>query len=371
MRTISRYIIRQVWTPAALAAVLVTFVIVAAGLREQIGYLLEKVPFAQLRMADVAFVALFSMPAALGFILPITFMFGIMFAFGRLAVSSELTAMRACGISLKQAIAPVLGLGIVVSVACFFLQDVAQPWAMKRLSTLLTQDVPLRMTLDMLPTGVMHHYGDWRVYLGSRDDDGTLRDIMLLQPEEGGGVSAFYADSAHVESGPEGSRIVLRNGHLIPASKGSDVRRVAFEKLEKTIPRANPRAPLAERNAMTAGELFAQERQMLADYEQTRAIALIPELAKLRDALASRFALPLFAFALGIMAAPVGARTTRFGRSYAFAAGALLTVFYFALRSAVEPTSYLDLPLALAGAQIPNLVFLAAGLILMARVDRV
>lgn len=371
MRTISRYITRQVWMPAALAAVLVTFVIVAGGLRQQLGDLLDKVPFAQLRFADIVTVAVFSLPAALGFILPITFMFGIMFAFGRLAMSSELTAMRACGISLKQIIAPVLVLGMVVSVACFLLQDVAQPRAMKRLSQLLTQDVPLRMTLDMLPTGVMHHYGAYRVYLGSRDADGTLREIMLLQPEQDGGVSAFYAETAQVESSAEGSRIVLRNGHLLPASKGHEVRRVAFDRLEKTVPRADPRAPLAERNSMTARELYAMERQMVGEYESTQSIALLPEIAKLRDALASRFSLPLFAFALGILAAPVGARTTRYGRSWAFGVGAVVTVIYFSLRSALEPTSFLDLPYALAAAQIPNLLFLAVGLVLIARVDRV
>jgi lipopolysaccharide export LptBFGC system permease protein LptF len=62
---------------------------------------------------------------------------------------------------------------------------------------------------------------------------------------------------------------------------------------------------------------------------------------------------------------------TRYGRSWAFGVGAVVTVIYFSLRSALEPTSFLDLPYALAAAQIPNLLFLAVGLVLIARVDRV
>jgi len=371
MRIVSRYIIRQVWTPAALAAVLVTFITLAGGLQRNLSDLLEKVPFVQLTVLDLGFISLFSLPAALGLILPLTFMFGIMFAFGRLAVSSELTALRACGISLKQAVLPVLGFGLLVSAACFGLQNVAQPMAMKNLSQMLTYDLPLRMTIDLLPTGVMHNYGDWRVFLGRREPDGTLRDIMLLQPEEGGGVNAFYASSAKVETDDTGSRIVMTHGHLIPASEGFEVRRIAFDTLAKTIPRANPRKPLEERSALSAGELYALERATLADYERTRAVTLIPELGKIRHELSDRFSLPLMALALCVIAAPIGARTSRHGRSYAFAIGLGITVLYFIFFNALEPVYMLPLPAALALGQLPNLIFVVLGGIVLARVDRV
>lgn len=371
MRIVYRYIVSQVWTPSALAAVLVTFVVLAAGLQENLGALLDKVPFVQITLIDLGLIAFFSLPSALGFILPVTFMFGIMFAFGRLAASSEMTAMRACGISLKQAVLPVLGLGLVVSGACFFLQNLAQPWAVGQLSRLLTSDLPLRMTIDMLPTGVMHAYGDWRVYLGERDPDGTLRNIMLLQPQPDGKVDAFYAESAEVESDAEGSRLVLRNGHLIPASEGFEVRRLSFDTLTKTIPRANTRAPMSERHAMSAGQLLALERSMAAEYEASGLITLLGELQTIHRELSSRFSLPAMAFVLGLMAAPIGARTGRQSRSYAFAAGMLIMVVYFVIYNAVGPLYALPLPLALLAGQTPNIVMLLAGMVTLMRVDRV
>jgi lipopolysaccharide export LptBFGC system permease protein LptF len=298
-------------------------------------------------------------------------MFGIMFAFGRLAVHSELTAMRACGISLKQAVGPVLVFGVAVSVLCFALQNVAQPLAVKQLSRLLTSDIPLRMTLEMLPTGVMHNYGDWRVFLGSRDSDGTLRDIMLLQPDANGGVNAFYAESARVESQDGESKIVMQQGHLIPASEGFEVSRIAFDTLAKSVPRPVARDPLAERTAMTAGELYALERATTHDYERTHAVTYLPELQKIRRELSDRFSLPGLALALGILAAPIGARTSRQGRSYAFAIGAGVTVVYFVLYNALQPVYFLPLPAAMALGQIPNLLFLLLGAVLAIRVDRV
>lgn len=371
MRIIARYIIAQVWTPSALAAVLVTFVVLGGGIRQSLGELLNRVPFVQISMMDILLIAVFSLPSALGYILPITFMFGIMFAFGRLAVSSELTAMRACGISLKQAVLPVLLFGVVVSGTCFFLQNSARPWAMSQLSRLLTSDLPLRMTVDLLPTGVMHQYGDWRVFLGDREADGTLRNLMLLQPQPGGGVDAFYADSAKVETGPDGSKIVMRAGHLIPASEGFEVRRMAFDSLTKTIPRANPRAPLSGRESMSAGALLDLQRSVNDEYEKTGSIVLLPELGKIHSDLSDRFSLPIMAFVLGLMAAPIGARTTRYGRSYAFSAGIAITVVYFVMRSMLEPFWMLPLPWALLIGQTPNLVFLVLGTGILLRVDRV
>jgi lipopolysaccharide export LptBFGC system permease protein LptF len=371
MRIISRYIVSQVWTPAALAAVLVTFILLAGGIQRNLGDLLAKVPFVQLSIVDVAFIAVFSLPTALGLILPLTFMFGVMFAYGRLAKNSELTAMRACGISLKQAVVPVLFFGAAVSVFCFALQNVAQPWAVKHLSHLLTYDLPLRMTLDMLPTGVMHNYGDWRVYIGSRDEDATLRDIMLLQPEGSGGVNAFYADTARVEAGPEGSRIVMQKGHLIPASEGFEVRRISFDTLAKAVPRPAARAPLAAYTAMSAGELIDLERATTQQYEQTGAITYLPELHDIRWQLSDRISLPALAFVLGLLAAPIGARTSRHGSSWSFAIGIGVTAAYFVLASALNAVYYLPLPAALALGQVPNLLFLALGGVLLLRVDRV
>lgn len=371
MRIIFRYIIRQVWTPAALAAVLVTFIMLAAGLQKNLTDLLAKVPFVELTFIDLGLISIFSLPAALGFILPTTLMFGIMFTFGRLAANSELTALRACGISLKQVVMPVLLLGVLTSGVCFGLQNLAQPLAMTKLSQMLTYDLPLRMTIDMLPTGVMHNYGDWRVFLGSREPDGTLRDIMLLQPQEGGGVNAFYADSARVETDAAGSQIVMKQGHLIPASEGFEVRRIAFDTLAKTIPRANPRQALQERASLGVGELFELERATLADFESTHAVTLIPELAKIRHELSDRFSLPGMAIAISILAAPVGARASRHGRSYAFAIGIGITVLYFVIFNALMPVYMLPLPAALALGQTPNILFLLLGMGLLARVDRV
>jgi len=371
MKIITRYLFAQIWVPALLSAGVVAFLVTAGAIRENIALLFLEVPFAQLRFLDIAMIAGFSLPSTLNYVLPITFMFGIMFAFGKLAGNSELTALRASGIGLSQLVASVLVFGAGLSVLCFSLQNVAQPWSMKRLSDLITRDVPLRMTIDLLPVGVMHEFGGWQVYVGGRGESGTLKDLMMLQPEPDGGATTFYAESARIESADGATRIVMEHGHYIPNTDGGEVRRVTFSSLSKTIPRYTPADSVNVRQALTIGELIASERNYAARYAETNALPVLAELRKDRIEIGQRFSMPLMCLAAAALAAPLGARTPRAGRSYAFAAGAIIVAVYFTLVNLSQPLFVPTLGVAVAMSQIPNVVLGTLGAVALWRVDRV
>ncbi|MBI1321443.1 MAG: LptF/LptG family permease [Candidatus Hydrogenedens sp.] len=371
MKIVARYILQQIWVPALMSAAVVAFLITTSGIRDSINVLFEQVPFVQLRFLDIFLIAAFTLPSAINYILPITFMFGIMFAFGRLAANSELVALRAAGISLRRIVSYVLLFGGVLSVGCFALQNVAQPWAMTRLSDLLMRDVPLRMSIDTLPVGVMHQFGGWQIYVGGHERGGTLTDIMMLQPEPDGGATTFYAERAHVESTPEGSRIVMEHGHYIPATAGDEVRRVTFSSLSKSIPRVEPSEEIQVRHSLTISKMLAREQETAQRFEETGALPVMAELRKDRIEIGQRFSLPLMCLAAAMLATPLGARTKRAGRSYAFATGLGVVVAYFTLVNLSLPPFVPSLAVAIAMAQIPNITLAAAGLAAIYRVDRV
>jgi lipopolysaccharide export LptBFGC system permease protein LptF len=371
MKIITRYLFAQIWVPALLSAGVVAFLVTAAAIRDNIKLLFLEVPFVQLRFLDIALIAGFSLPSTLNYVLPITFMFGIMFAFGKLAVNSELTALRASGIGLNQLVTSILVFGAVLSVLCFALQNVAQPWSMKRLSDLITRDVPLRMTIDLLPVGVMHEFGGWQVYVGGRGESGTLTGLMMLQPEPDGGATTFYAERARLENSDGVTRIVMEHGHYIPHSEGGEVRRVTFSSLSKTIPRYEPADAVKVRQALTIDELIASEQNYARRYAETNALPVLAELRKDRIEIGLRFSMPLMCLAAAALAAPLGARTPRSGRSYAFAAGIGIVVVYFMLVNLSRPPFVPSLGVAVAMSQIPNVVLGVLGAIAIWRVDRV
>ncbi|NLF56326.1 MAG: LptF/LptG family permease [Candidatus Hydrogenedens sp.] len=368
MTLLSRHTLRQIAAPALMAALVIAFFVTGSTVRTQMKTVMELVPVGQIRVADISKISLFTMPMLSGYVFPITFLMGIMLAFSRMARDSELIAMKAAGIPLRRLVLPVVAAGALLSGAAFFIQDQAQPWAHRRLVALVTGDLPLRVSIDLLPTGVMHEFGDWRVYIGGRDPDGTLRGITVLQPDGAGGANAFYADAARLVH-EDGKRLLeMRRGYLVPADP---TRHFTFESLRQPVPAITMRNAPEDREGMGMRALLDEERRLDALFRETAALPVAGELRAIRLDIKNRLAFPLMCLAVALVAAPIGARSSKAGRSYTFAAGMLIIVVYFVLRKLVEPPFLASLPLTIALGQIPNLLLGAAGVALIARVDRV
>ena len=367
MRLIDRYIIGKIWPPATLAAVVISFVVVGGAVRTQMETLMERVPITQIGVLDIARITFFALPSLASYIFPITFLMGVMFVFSGLAQRNELTAMKAAGVPLKRIVLPVILFGAVLSGLVFEVVDRCEPWAYWRLMRLVTTEMPLRMSLEMLPTGVMHEFGEWRVYLGRREPDGVLRDIVILQPEEQG-ANAFYADSASIVSIDGQKNINLQNGLFIP----NDPRQhFMFESLAKPLPVLDAGEIQGESDGMTISQLFAEEKRLTKNFAETDALPVQAELYNMRIEIKNRLAFPLMCFAVSLVGAPIGARSRRAGKSFAFSIGLIIIAGYFALRKMVELPLLLPLSVTVGLGQIPNLLLCIIGVILIWRVDRV
>lgn len=371
--SLDRYILRQIWLPALLSAILICAVVIAGAIQDQVKLLLADMPFLPITFLDLGKISFFALPAGAGFIIPITFLIGLMIAFGRMAANYEIVALQAAGISLKRLAVSVTVAGGLLSGLCFLIQDQARPWANSQLRALLGSDLPLRLTLDMLPPGVMHEFGEWRVYIDAKDADGTLRDITVLKPDEAGGVEAFYARSARVLREDAASFLELTEGYLIPDQMN---RKLTFASLRQRIPSLEERYVPNAIESLTLAQLLEENRLASARLEQTHNIPDARQARRLRMELADRFAFPLMCLALAAAAAPIGVRAPRgAARSATFASGFLLAAAYFGVRRAAEiPFDPFNVPpiavFVLAG-QAPNLLLGALGAWFVWRLDRV
>ena len=280
--------------------------------------------------------------------------------------------MRAAGVSFKRVVLPVLGAGLFLSVVCFIAQDQGRPWAFREMKRLIGSELPLRVTLDMLPKGVMHQYGDWRVYIGRKDEYGALRDIAVLEPREDGEATAFYADSAALIKEGGVSKLELQKGMYIrPSQGGEKVTWVPFERMTITAPKLSGSGGAASRQGYSLAQLRTVEEEYAAEYAATEALPTLFELRKIRLEIAERFSFPLMCLAVSLAAAPIAARTKKTGRSFAFFAGLVILGVYFLLRRLAEPQFLPTMTQAILLAQAPNAVLAAAGALFIWRVDRV
>jgi len=89
---------------------------------------------------------LHSIPEFVHYILPITGLTATLLCLGFLTKSNEITAMKACGISLYRIVLPVILLGCVASFTSFYLQENVLPYANKKAEAIWNKinDVPPR-----------------------------------------------------------------------------------------------------------------------------------------------------------------------------------------------------------------------------------
>jgi len=80
-------------------------------------------------LKDVFHMAEYLTLALTPFILPVAFLSAVLSGFGGLSGENEIIAMKACGVSMRRLLIPVLGLSFVVAAATLYLAFEGAPWA--------------------------------------------------------------------------------------------------------------------------------------------------------------------------------------------------------------------------------------------------
>ena len=371
MGILSRYVLRQIAVPSLLAVAVVAILGVANEIQEEQRDTL--LPLAQMTMGDLGRLVMYFLPALVGYLIPITYLLGIMLAFGRFSHDNEIVAMKAAGIPIKRIVLPIILLGAVLSGLSFWIQDRIHPWAVRRADEFIHGELPLRASLEVLPTGVIQEYGGWRIYIGKKNPaQGTLEKIVILKPEENGMASTYYAESAKISNQNGQNVLVLANVHFIfiPPGEGNDVMPLRADAIRLPIPEIKTHIPDSGRNAMNLRQLLSGEKTLASQIAQTPSEPAKLELLKVRRDIANRLALPFACLAVSLAAAPLGARAKRAGRSYTFAVGFSVLLIYYVLQMLVEGHSLQPLWLTILRLWVPNLLFCVAGLFFLWRVDR-
>src|SRR5262245_25222884 len=111
VRTIDRYLIRQILPPFFLALSVCTFVLLMGPMLEKAELLLSKgVP-----IPTVGFLLLTLVPQGLGVAIPIATLAGILIGLGRMSADRETVALLACGVSPLRLLRPVFMLAAGVA----------------------------------------------------------------------------------------------------------------------------------------------------------------------------------------------------------------------------------------------------------------
>src|SRR5215467_7289087 len=104
VKIIDGYVAREILAPFGLGVLLLTFALVTARLLK----LTEMVVNHGVTLSVVASLIGFIMPAFLELTFPMAVLLGVLMGFGRMSGDQEMTAARACGVSLYRLAIPVM-----------------------------------------------------------------------------------------------------------------------------------------------------------------------------------------------------------------------------------------------------------------------
>ena len=317
---LDRYISRAYLRIAGIAfAALLTLFYISTFLDKS-----DKIFKGQATASSVLTLLVYMTPQFIYFVIPIAALLSVLVTFGALSRSSELTVMKACGISLYRAALPVIALSLVFSAMIFGLEQRVLARANRRAEVLDAQirGRPPRIFDAVNRRWVVSRDGDiyhFRLFDPERDE---LAGLTVYTPRKDAWTlaTATYAERARYRGGWEAASGWIQDFTADPP------RRAAFK--DRRLPNLESpeyfesEQPVAE--MMTVGQLrrYVQELSASGLNVTTQAVELQRKLA-----------FPFVTLVMTLLAVPFGVSMGRRGTLYGIGIGIVMALSYWILSS--------------------------------------
>ncbi len=361
---IDRYIVGEIVAPFALGVALLTFALVTGRLLK----LTEMVVNRGVSLADVASLIGYIMPAFLELTFPMAVLLGVLMGFGRMSGDRELSAARACGISLYRLAMPVLGFALAMWAISSWLAFSVRPWANSHLRQRLFELTQTQSSAGLKDKVFNRNFPGLVVYvdhIAAKDE--VLHGVMISDARNPSQQNTIIAKEGVIVPDRASQTITLRlyDGSVFGLEAGNDTTHVtSFRIYDLNL---QPDAELG------AGERDPEEMS----YGALRAAAATARAAGKPDynvetELAGKFTLPFTTVLFALLGIPLGLKPARGGQSERFGVAIALFFTYYSLMRAGEALALrgrLDSYIAMS---IPDIFFavLAVGLFLRSAADR-
>ena len=203
MKILNWYVTKNFLITLGMAIFILTFCILGGRLVSVLEALARGVPF----MVFLKFV-LYNMPIILTFSIPLGTMAAVMLVFGRLSADSEITAMRACGVSILQVVSPILIITIMLSALCFYLQVQVGPPLLEKTRTLLEYAV-IEEPTAMIEPGKQLNTDNMTITVDNIIDGRKLEGVQIYKYDADGNMNDFRAATGLIVIDQERERFTM------------------------------------------------------------------------------------------------------------------------------------------------------------------
>lgn len=380
MNLLDRYIFKSVLFTCAAAVGLFAFIVIIPNVaRDLLAYVLA----GQLSGAVFGKLVLLLVPLAITFALPMGLLTGVLLTLGRLSADSEITAMRAAGLSLPRLARPILVLAMLGAGLGLYFNFESMPRARVEYHRALAEAVRANPLRFIVPKTFIRDFPGYVVYVNEKQGS-EMRDFWLWELDDQKRVRRLVrAESGHVDYDETDNSLIVTLAHAQVETRDeknpenfSEAPIVgSFEKSEPARLSLNrffgAGGVHVKQDWMTFGELRAERVRLDARTPPPdQAGQFVRDRMKLELVYQDKFNTALAVFSLALIGVPLGIRVSRRETSANFGVALLLTLGYYLLNVAVKaldrhPEYRPDLLL-----WVPNLLILALGVWMFSRIDR-
>ncbi|MFP5286868.1 MAG: LPS export ABC transporter permease LptF [Thermoanaerobaculia bacterium] len=363
---LDRYILSEILGPLALGFLVYTFILLLRFLFDSAEMIIRR----GLPVSIVGELLMLTLPNIVVLTLPMSLLFGILIAVGRLSSDSELVAMRSSGISLLTLYRPILFLSFLFAALNTWLMVYALPWGNHSLQQLRLEITTQSISQQVQPR-VFYEEWEGKVLYVFETPEGEERwkGVFLAESVPSGEDNEItIADWGEVRVEPDGERVVLRLYNAIR-------HKVNLNALDKYEISRHRRLDLILEEQFTTEqkakisvskgirELTLEELQDLKDdptaSAEQRNLAVV-EIHK-------KFSIPAACLVFGLFALPLGINNRRGGKASGFALSiGVILLYYILLSNGEEAARYGRIP-GWVGMWAPNVLMAAGGLFLLVR----
>lgn len=365
-RRLDRYMISEIFGPLALGFLIYTFIILAQFLLQSAEMIVRRgVPAAM-----VGKLLALSLPNIVVITIPMSFLFAILVAIGRLSADSELVAMRANGISLLSLYRPILLLSLVLTILNTYLMLTLLPAGNHALQRLRIDIVTESINKQVEPRVFYDEWEGFVLYVWEAPPgDEQWQSVFLAETKPGQDAQMTIARSGQVHVDESGERILLQLEdaitHRVDLDKPDKYHLIKHRTLERLV---EDRFTTTQRAKVSASKglrekTMAELRRDIADPDFPEQLANLA-----RVEIHKKFSLPAACLVFGLIALPMGFGARRgASKSTSFALSILIILFYWVvINNGEEAARVGKIPPWLA-MWLPNIILAIFGLYLLAR----
>jgi lipopolysaccharide export system permease protein len=305
------------------------------------------------------------LPHFLVLAIPLAYMLGLQLALGRMALDREIIALTAAGTPLRRLYRVPVVVAVALGFAVAALAAWAEPWGLREVTRVLNEVIKRNLQTGLLPGVFNEGLPRFTVYVGEVAPNGAWRGVLIDdQLGDGAPILALAEEGTITDAGGDALTLQLERGELHRNEQDGET---VFRFRSGTFA-VGVQESVNRKNRLAGAEGALPYRELVERARTLTKQGNVADAARVRLERWRRWAIPLACACFALLGVPLAVAGGG-ARGFAYLVTLFsFTAYYVAGRIAVALAEK-HLP-ALLAAFLPNLMVLAIGVVLSARLAR-